>query len=250
MKENIQTLAKLSWVELKLFMREPFTMVFTFALPLLFVFVMGGVFGNEADPEFYRGVGPMNYYVSAYIALTIASIGLVTLPVHLASYRERGVLRRLRASSVSVWLVLGSQIMVSFVIAAVGSVIIILASLFTYDAQLPEMPGLVVLAFIIAVLSFAALGVLLGAVLPNTRAAQGLGMMLFFVVLILGGAGPPREVLNSAMQFIGDATPLRHAIIMLQDPWLGFGWNTSEFLVVAGIMVVSALLSVRFFRWD
>jgi len=112
------------------------------------------------------------------------------------------------------------------------------------------LPGLVVLAFIIAVLSFAALGVLLGAVLPNTRAAQGLGMMLFFVVLILGGAGPPREVLNSAMQFIGDATPLRHAIIMLQDPWLGFGWNTSEFLVVAGIMVVSSLLSVRFFRWD
>jgi ABC-2 type transport system permease protein len=250
MKENIRTLAKLSWVELKLFMREPFTMVFTFALPLLFVLVMGGVFGNEADPEIYRGIGAMNYYISAYIALTIASIGLVTLPVHLTSYRERGVLRRLRASSVSVWLVLGSQVMVSFVIAAIGSVIVILASRFTYDARLPEMTGLVVLAFIIAVLSFAALGVLLGAVLPNTRAAQGLGLILFFVVLILGGAGPPREVLNSAMQLIGDATPLRHAIIMLQDPWLGFGWNTSEFLVVAGITVVSTLLSVRFFRWD
>jgi hypothetical protein len=75
----MRTLKKLAWVEMKLFVREPITMVFTFALPIIFLFVMGGVFGNTPDPEgnIYRGVGPMDYYVSAYIGLVMTSIGVV-----------------------------------------------------------------------------------------------------------------------------------------------------------------------------
>jgi hypothetical protein len=44
--------------------------------------------------------------------------------------------------------------------------------------------------------------------------------------------------------------PLRHVILMLQDPWLGFGWHVSASLVVVGITVVAALLAARFFRWE
>ena len=103
---------------------------------------------------------------------------------------------------------------------------------------------------LIAVLIYAALGFLLGSVLPSTRSAQGLGLILFFVMMILGGAGPPPEVLTGSMDIIGTITPLRHVILMLQDPWLGFGWNQQASLIVAGIMVGAALLSTRFFRWE
>ena len=248
----MHTLLKLTWVELKLFVREPITMVFTFALPLIFLFVMGEVFGNTPDPEgtVYRGVGPMNYYVPAYIGLVIASIGLVGLPVHLTGYRERGVLRRLRASSLSVWSVFGSQVIVSFVIAALGGILLTAFALFTYGVNLPEAPALLVAAFVISVLSFAAVGILLAAVLPTVRAAQGLGLMLFFVMLLLAGAGPPREVMTQTMRWIGDATPLSHVVLLLQDTWLGFGWNTTEFLILTGVMAVAIVVSVRVFRWE
>jgi len=249
----MRTLAKLTWVEIKLFVREPITMVFTFALPILFLFVMGGVFGNTPDTGgqvVYRGVGAMDYYISAYIALTIASIGLVALPVHLTAYRERGVLRRFRASSISIWSLFGAQVAVSFVVTVVGGVLIVIAAVFTYDATMPESPLLVIPAFTAGLLSFAALGILLGSVMPTTRAAQGLGLLLFFVILILGGAGPPREVMTTAMQYMGDATPLRHAITLLQDPWLGWGWNWTEFGIVVGILIGSILLAARFFRWE
>jgi ABC-2 type transport system permease protein len=246
----MRVLAKLSWVEIKLFVREPITMVFTFALPLLFLFVMGGVFGNTPDPDVYRGVGPMDFYVSAYIGLVAASIGLVALPVHLTAYRERGVLRRLRASSFSVWSLFGSQVIVSLVIAVIGGILITVASRFVYDAALPASPWLVIAAFLVSLLGFAAIGVLLGAVLPTTRAAQGLGLLLFFVILILGGAGPPKEVLTDPMRIIGDVTPLSHVITLMQDPWLGFGWNNTEFLIVLGFMAASIVLSARFFRWE
>ena len=105
----MSTLAKMIWVEIKLFVREPVTVFFVFALPLLMLFVLGEVFGNTPDPEgrVFRGVGPMDFYVPAYVGLVITSIGMLALPVHLAGYRERGVLRRFRASALSVWVVIG-----------------------------------------------------------------------------------------------------------------------------------------------
>lgn len=252
----MRTLVKLSWVELKLFVREPITVIFTLALPVIFVFVMGGVFGNEVtiDPErgtaIFRGVGPLDYYMPAYFGLVLMAIGTMALPVHLAGYRDRGVLRRLRASSISVWSVLGSQLVVSFVIAVIGGVLVLIMGIIAYSPHMPQEVGLLVLAFLLGLVSFTALGFFLGAVLPSTRAAQGLGLILFFVMMMLGGAGPPPEVLTGAMDIVGQITPLRHVIIILQDPYLGFGWNQNASLIVAGITVVATALAARFFRWD
>ncbi len=95
----MRMLARMSWLELKLFMREPLTALFALVLPLLVLFVMGGVFGNEAEVDVYRGVGAMDYYVPAYVALVTASVGLISVPAHMAGNRERGVLKRYHASS-------------------------------------------------------------------------------------------------------------------------------------------------------
>ncbi len=243
-------LLKLTWVELKLFVREPITMVFTFALPLIFLFVLGGVFGNTPDSDVYRGVGAMNYYAPAYVGLVIASIAVVGLPVHLTGYRERGVLRRLRASPIPLWTIFGSQVIVSFVVAAVGGILLTIVALLAYHARMPQAPALVLGAFVPGVLSFVAVGILLGSVLPTTRAAQGVGLILIIVMMMLAGAGPPREVMTAVMRGVGDATPLRYVIVLLQDPWLGFGWNWTVFLIVMGIMAVASLLSLRLFRWE
>ena len=57
----MSALAKAAWIELKLFTREPLTVLFTFAIPLIFLYVLGGVFGNHADPKVYRGFGALDY---------------------------------------------------------------------------------------------------------------------------------------------------------------------------------------------
>lgn len=246
----MKTLLKLSWVEIKLFFREPITLVFTLALPVLFLVVMGGVFGNTPDTDIYRGVGAMNYYVPAYIGLVIASIGVLGLPVHLTAYRERGILKRFRASSISIWALMGSQVVVSVFLAVLGALLMILLGVIAYDVNMIDNVGQVIGAFLLSTLSFAAVGFLLGAVFPTTRAAQGIGMILFFVMLILGGAGPPPEVLTEAMRITGKALPVYWVILLLQDPWVGFGWNTQATIIITGILVVATGLSARFFRWE
>ena len=246
----MRALLKLTWVEIKLFIREPITVVFTLALPIIFLLVMGGVFGNTASADIYRGVGAMDYYMPSYYGLVLMAIGTVALPVHLTGYRERGVLRRFRASSFSVWSVLGSQFMVSLVIGVIGCVLVTVVGILAYHPHMPVYPGQLVAAFALTVACFTAFGFFLGAVLPSTRSAQGVGLILFFVMMILGGAGPPPEVLTGPMKIIGEITPLRHSILMLQNTWLGFDWHVSGSLITAGVTVVSAVLAARFFRWE
>ena len=249
----MRALFKLTWVEIKLFIREPMTVVFTLALPIIFLFVMGGVFGNTPEPTIYRGVGAMNYYMPSYYGLVMMAIGTVALPVHLTGYRERGILRRFRASSFSIWSVLGSQLLVSLIISILGSLLVTVLGVVSYSPDMPENIPQVIAAFLLGVACFTAFGFFLGAVLPSTRSAQGIGLILFFVMMILGGAGPPPEVMTGVMTVIGDLTPLRYVIYTLQNAWLpgpGFDWYTSASLITVGITVVSALLAARFFRWE
>lgn len=245
----MRMLAKMSWLQLKLFIREPITVLFAVALPLLVLFVMGGVFGNDVDGDFYRGVGAMDYYVPAYIALVTASVGLISLPAHIAGDRERGVLKRYHASSMPAWVIVGSEVIVTFVIAAASSVVLIAVAVPAYDLGGPDSLLVVLGGFALTALAFASLGVLLGAVLPTARAAQALGVMLWFLMLMLGGAGPPPEVLSGAMGTVGDLTPLRHAIRVMQDGWLSLDAGLS-WLTLGLIFLASAVLASRFVRWE
>ncbi|PKQ18307.1 MAG: ABC transporter permease [Actinobacteria bacterium HGW-Actinobacteria-8] len=236
---------RMAWLEAKLLLREPMTLVFTLGLPVVMELVMGGVFGNAADAGLYRGVGAMDYYMGAYVGLVIAALGLISLPTHLANYRERGVLRRFDASSIPRWALFGAQALVMVTLASVGAVLVVIVGNIAYDLTAPVSLVLVVLAFLIAALTFAAIGILLGMSMPTARAAQGAGILLWFVMLILGGAGPPPEVLSTGMRAVGSATPLKHVVTLIQDPWLGFGWNAAETgIVVACLIGAVALIAI------
>jgi len=228
-------------VELLLFVREPMTVVFALVMPAVFVLVLSGVFGDTPDPSgaVFRGVGGSTYYTPAYIGLAAASVGLILLPTHLAGYRERGVLRRLRASGVPVTAVLLGQVAVALALSLAGGLLVVAVSFLSADPVGAVDPWGVLVAGTVGALAFALLGLALGALLPSSRAAQGAGVLLWFLVFMLGGAGPPPEVLPGVMSDIGDFTPLRPLIIALQDPWFGNGWNGGRLAVLVGIGAVA-----------
>ena len=245
----MRPLRTLSGIELRLFLREPMTVVFTLALPVVILYVLGGVFGNDPSGTddgtlLWRGVGPMDFYVPAYVGMVLASIGLIGLPVHLASYRERGVLRRFRASGLPAGAVLGSQLVKSAVIAVLGAALVVVSARISYSTTMPDDLAGVLVAFVVSLLAFVAIGLLLGALMPTARAAQGLGVLLWFVMLIVAGAGPPRERLSDGMRTLGDVTPLARVVRALQDPWLGFGWNGRELAIVAAIAVAAGAVAL------
>jgi ABC-2 type transport system permease protein len=249
---NGRVLAESSRVELQLLLREPVTLVFALALPVVNVVVLGAVFGDQPDPtgEVFRGVGGSTYYTPAYIALVSAGVGLISVPTQLAGYRERGVLRRMRASGFPVSAVVGAQLGVGLVLAAVGAVIVTLVSFLSNEPEAPDDVAGLVVAFLVGSIAVILLGVALGALLPTARAAQGAGVLLWFVLLILGGAGPPPEVLPDAMNTVGLLTPMRPLVLALQGPWFAGGWDVAMLAVLAGIGAVSWAIAAWRLRRD
>jgi ABC-2 type transport system permease protein len=238
----MKTLAKLTWIEVKLFAREPTAVVFAFAFPLVVLLVLAGVFGSEPDPNF-GGVAGIDYYVPGYLAVVIASIGLIGLPVHLASLRERGVLRRLRASSVSMTSVFGAQTAVNVAMAALGGAVLLVAASLIYDVHAPSSVAGVLLGFGVGALSFVALGFLIGSLAPTARAAQAIGLVLFFPMWLLSGAGPPRGVMTQTMRQLSDLLPLTRVVTAIQEPWLGTGSNASELVVLSLLFAAAVALT-------
>jgi ABC-2 type transport system permease protein len=238
----MKTLAKLTWIEVKLFTREPITVVFAFAFPLVVLLVLAGAFGSEPNPDF-GGVAGIDYYVPGYLAVVIASVGLIGLPVHLAALRERGVLRRLRASSVSMTSVFGAQTAVHVAMAALGGAVLLAAASLVYDVHAPSSVAGVALGFGVGALSFVALGFLLGSLAPTARAAQAIGLVLFFPMWLLSGAGPPRGVMTPTMRQLSDLLPLTRVVTAIQEPWLGTGSNVSELVVLSVLFAAAVALS-------
>jgi ABC-2 type transport system permease protein len=233
---------RLALVELKLFLREPLTVVFTLAFPPMILVVLGAAFGNSPpDPSVWQGLPAMHFYLPAYVGLVLASVGLIALPVHLAAYRERGVLRRFLASPIPVAALLVAQLAVALVIGAVGCVVVVVLGMTAYDVPAPRQVPALLLTYLVCALFFATAGFLLGMLMPSTRAAQGLGMLIFFVMLFLGGTSPPLEVFSGVLRAISTALPLTRSVYALLDPWVGRGINGPEVLgLAAGTLVAGA----------
>jgi ABC-2 type transport system permease protein len=239
----VKALRAMTLVELKLFIREPLTVMFVLVLPLVVLYVLNGVFGSQPDPTVWQGMSPIDFYTSAYVALVAATAGVLSLPVHLAGYREQGVLRRFRASAVRPTALVGAHMVVTVVIATAGAVLLAVLSVVAYDAALPEDWAGVAAAYLLVATSFAGVGALLGFLLPTARAAQGLGVLLFFVFMMLGGAGPPKEVLPTTLSRIADGIPVTHAAELVRGPWMGEGWDGRALLFVLAMLAASLVLT-------
>jgi ABC-2 type transport system permease protein len=122
-----------------------------------------------------------------------------------------------------------------------GAALLTVVGFTVHDVHAPESAGGVLLGFALSLACFAAIGVLLGALMPSARSAQGIGLMLFFAMMFLSGTDGPREILGDVLRSIGEAFPLTHTFIVMQDPWIGFGVNVGRLAIVAGITVVAGV---------
>jgi ABC-2 type transport system permease protein len=245
----MKALTKMTWVELKLKLREPVGTFFTLVFPLLLLFLFGSIYGNEPTP-FLGGRGNVDNSVPGYIAMIIGTTGMIGLPIALSVYRENGILRRFRATPLTPITVLGVQVLVNLAVSLIGIGFLVMAGIFVYDLTLPAAPLGALLAIIIGGLSFLSVGFVLASLMPTATAAQAVGMALYFPMLFLSGAGLPRQILPDRLVDFSRFLPLTHVVDLLQDLWYGNGWNVTALLVLAGITVVATAVSVRTFRWE
>ena len=230
--------------ELALMTREPLTLTFVFVFPVVTMLIIGGSFGTTPTVAF-DWVNPSQWYVASYLTVVIAATGLIMVPVHLASYRERGVLRRFAAAGFPRWSFAVAQIATGLVAVAAGAAILLVVAAPVYGLPPAHHLARVAIAAVLGALAFVSIGVVLGTLLPSARAAQAVGLMLFFPSFLLGAGGPPPRAMGAALRTIAGYLPLTRVTDAVRDPWLGTGQATGSLVVVAALAVVATVVALR-----
>ncbi|OGD28290.1 MAG: hypothetical protein A2V57_01385 [Candidatus Aminicenantes bacterium RBG_19FT_COMBO_65_30] len=242
---------KLAWVEIKIYLRQPEAAFFTLVFPMLLLFLFGSIYGNKPNP-FFGGRGMVDVSTPAYLAMIIGSTGLLSIAISVSSYREKGVLRRYRATPLRPAAVLASEVVVHYLMTLLGGILLVAAARLVYGLRFEGRIVPVFLGFTLSSLSFFAVGFLLASVARTARSAYILGMVLYFPNLFLSGATIPKQTFPQALRAAGKFIPLTHVVNLLQGLWIGdpLGKHVLELAVLAGLLVVGVAVSAKAFRWE
>ena len=227
--------------EARLLVRDWTVLVFAFVFPAFVMLILAGVFGTQPSDGFGHR-RPDDYYVAASLGVPVIALGLVGLPVALAAYRERGVLRRLEAFGISRATVVAVQAAVTCGLVVLGAGIVLALALPTYGIPHVVHPALTLAGLALGTLTLILIGIAVGLLAPSARAAQAIGLLAFFPLYLLGGGGPPRGAMTGAMHVISDVIP--SAVPAVVDPWLGLAGTGAQLAVLGGWAAVALGVSV------
>lgn len=247
----MSALRSLVAVESKLYLREPVGAFFGIAFPSVLLLVLGYAMPAFLEPSAdIGGRRPIDVYLAIVFALAIATVSLVTLVAVLSAYRERGVLRRLRATPVSPRSLLGAQIVVNSGALVVGSVLAFVAGRIAFGVPGPANVIGFVVAFVLGTIAMGAVALLIAAVAPTASASSGIGTAVYFPMMFFAGVWTPGPLMPELAKRIADFTPLGAASAGMQDAWAG-DWPTPLHLVVmAAFALGCGALAARLFRWE
>ncbi len=249
---------KMTWMEAKLFLREPVNAFFTLVFPLMLLVLYGFIFnsipasrtgGQGADNNY---MPTLDSYVPALIAMIIGTTGLMSTTITMATYRERGILRRLRTTPVTPLIVLSAQVAVVFAMIAVGMLLLIAAGSLFFHVRLAGNAFSLLGGFALACLGFFSIGFILAGTLPTARVAQIVAMSLLYPMLFLSGAFFSLKLLPAAVQKVSAFLPLTYVVNLLSGLWSGGSWgdHLPDVCVLVGMLVVGIVVSVKTFRWE
>ncbi len=243
---------RLTWLEIKIFVREPLGLIGTVGIPVLIYVGLGRLLGarpGRVPPDVPSVVSvDLPILTSVLIALS-AVLSLVAI---IAIYREGGILRRLRATPLRPYTILTAHVTVKLLFTAVTLLVMILAGRRYYPvpASVPLLSFAVALLFsTVSILSF---GFLIASVVPTARFAQPIGTLVLYPMLGLSGLFVPIESLPPLLQAIARVLPLTYAVSLLRGIWRGEGWldHVGDVSVLTLMFFVLVAASAKVFRWE
>ena len=241
---------KLTWIETKVFVREPMGVVGTLALPLLIFVLFGRALGSGGPSAALSDQAPFNVPILAALVIAVSSV--MSLIAIISIYREGGILKRLRATPLSPVTILGAHVVVKLIFTIISLALLVAAGRrFLPGAMDVPMLGFTA-ALLLSTLSILTLGFLIASMIPTARFAQPIGAALLYPMIAISGLFFPLELLPRALRGVAYGLPTTHAVSLMQGVWDGEGWGvhwgSAAALILVG--VVCTALSTKVFRWE
>jgi ABC-2 type transport system permease protein len=237
---------KLTWLEIKIFLREPMGAVGSILIPVLVFVVVGRAIGGRLPPSAVCVGLPV--FASVLIALS----GVLSLVTIISIYREGGILKRLRATPLRPQTILTAHVLVKLALTLATMALMVLAGKRYYPVNVNVPVVGFAIALLISTWSILSIGFLIASIVPTARFAQPIGAAILYPMLAICGLFIPLEALPPALHNVARLVPLTYAVSLLEGIWKGDAWS-AHLGDVAALVVVFAIctaLSAKVFRWE
>ena len=237
--------------EVKLSIRDMNMLIFALIMPLAVLVILGILYGSRPAFE-----GAAYSFVAqsfgALCAIAICAGGLMGLPLVVADYRERRILKRFRVTPASPALLLGVELTVYVLYCAASLLLLAAVAVPVWGVRLTGSLPAFLGAWALTMLSTLSIGLMVGALAKNSRQAGVIASLLYFPMLVFSGTTLPVEVMPAAMQRIVGLFPLTQGLTLMKQTFLGLGVQNvlTPVAVMTAVTLVCSALAVRFFRWE
>jgi ABC-2 type transport system permease protein len=247
----LRGLWKLTWIEIKVFMREPMGAFGTLGFPVLIFLVLGRIAGRRLPPSQAASnfIGVRLPVLASLLIVISAVLSLVTI---ISIYREGGILKRLRATPLRPQTILTAHVIVKLMLTAATLVLMILAGKRYYPVGLHAPVFSFAMALLISAWSILSIGFLIASIVPTARFAQPISGAILYPMLAISGIFTPVAVMPPAIRAVARILPMTYAVPLLQGIWSGDRW-AAHLGDVAALVLAFAMctaLSAKVFRWE
>ena len=248
----LRGLTKLTWIEIKVFMREPLGAIGTIVIPVVIFLVLGRVVNFKTAPPSSIASGFSGSGLPAMVALLIAISAVLSLVTIVSIYREGGILKRLRATPLRPQTILTAHVLVKLILTAATVALMLLAGkrYFPPGVHVPWFSFTI--ALLITTCSILSIGFLIASIVPTARFAQPIGAVIFYPMAAISGLFYPIAYLPPILRAIAKILPITYAVNLLQGIWLGEAWSAhiGDVAALAIAFFLCTALSAKVFRWE
>lgn len=247
----LRGLFQLTWLEIKIFLREPLGAIGSIVIPVILFLLLGRAMGRSAAPS-QGSVAFMRDGLPVLVSLFVAINAVLSLVTIISIYREGGILKRLRATPLRPHTILTAHVLAKLVFTVITLVLMMVAGRRLFTAG-PDVPVLAFsFALLLCTLAILSMGFVIASVVPTARFAQPIGAVIFYPMIALSGLFLPLDVLPQGLQIVARMLPLTYVVSLLQGIWTGAPWSAHllDLAALAVVFTVCAAISARVFRWE
>jgi ABC-2 type transport system permease protein len=243
---------RLTWLEVKIFVREPLGLIGNVVIPVVaFTWIgraLGGAPSGASSPN--QTIVGVNLAIFAALLISInAAQSLVTI---MAIYRESGILKRLRATPLRPLTILSAHILVKLLFTALTLTLTMAAGRRYLPLDVPVPWVAFGLATTVGMLGMLALGFLLASLAPTARFAQPIAGVVLYPLVAVSGLFFPVDRLPMPLQWLAHLSPATYAVSLMRGAWQHDTWlsHAPDLIGLAALSAVLAALASRVFRWQ
>ena len=238
-------------IEFSLNIRDMNMAIFAIIMPIVVLVILGFIYGGKpAFPD-----APYTFLEQSFGAVSVIAIcagGLMGLPIVIADYREKKILKRFKVTPIHPAMLLGVELAIYILYCIISLIsLAIIASLFWQVILHGSFWGFIG-SWFLTMISTLSIGLLVGGIAKNAKQASIIASLLYFPMLIFSGTTLPFEVMPEVMQKIVSFFPLTQGINLMKNSFLGIE-NTNLWLpitIMSVITIICTTLSIKFFKWE